>query len=414
MTSAALPSLRILLVSYVANNRWSGMGKWTHTMADCLTQLGHQPTAWFEEDFPRLANCRRWAALLFPVALAWRIWKMRGDFDVVVIHEPSGFWCGLMRAMGCKIPPMIAMCHNVESKHYKEMVQYASRGAAVLPWASRLKIPLLRNWQSDGAIRLADHVICLSSIDREYLLGRLRVPPQRLTLMINGVFSEQFWAKGGHGGGRVLFVGGWLDVKGRRVLPCLWSKVRARTPSATLTIVGAGQPSEIVLRDFASQDRASVTVISRLTSEADLLTQYADHDVFLMPSLSEGSSLALLEAMAAGLPVVAAAAGGNPDIVTDGVNGLLFAPGDPGQGGAQICRLLEDGATAERLGQAAIRRARMLGWDQSCQALVSAVTAAVAGGHRSPPQEEHLMANYGELVAVRARACSAEFKTHDN
>jgi glycosyltransferase involved in cell wall biosynthesis len=380
MTELAPPPLRILLVSFVGDNRWSGMGKWTHSIADCLAELGHKPSLWFLEDFPQFRNRWRWAVLLFPPVLAWRIWKRRGDFDVVVIHEPSGFWYGLMRRIGCHIPPMIAMCHNVESKHQRELVEYASHGLAVVPWASRLKVPLFRRWQSDGAIRLADHAICLSSVDREYLLRRLKLPSQRVTVMMNGVSPEPFCAKRKSGRGRVLFVGGWLDVKGRRVLPGLWSKVRARISTATLTIVGAGLSPEIVLRDFASEDRVSITVISRLTSEPELLAQYAEHDLFLMPSLSEGSSLALLEAMAAGLPVVATAVGGNPDIVTHGVSGLLFAPGDSDQGAAHICRLLEDSATAARLGRAGHERARLLSWHESCRALISAV--AVVGGQR--------------------------------
>lgn len=388
MTVHSLPTSRILMASLVGNNRWSGMGKWSHSIADCLRELGHEPTVWFVEDFPRFVNRRRWAVLFFPLALACRIWKRRNDFDVVVIHEPSGFWYGLMRRLGCKIPPMVAMCHNVESKHHGEMVRYASRGLAVMPRVSRLKVPLFRIWQSDGAIRFADHVICLSGIDREYLVSRLRVPSQRVTLMINGVSTEHFGPKPHGCGGRVLFVGGWLDLKGRRVLPGLWSKVRARFSTARLTIVGAGRPAEHVLDDFASEDRASVMVISRLTSELELMAQYANHDVFLLPSLSEGSSLALLEAMAAGLPVVATAVGGNADIVTDGVNGLLFAPADPDQGAAHVCRLLEDPAIAAGLGQAARDRAQMLSWHQSCQALVSAVAAATAGADRSLPQEE--------------------------
>jgi len=101
--------------------------------------------------------------------------------------------------------------------------------------------------------------------------------------------------------------------------------------------------------------------------------------LFLMPSLSEGSSLALLEAMGAGMPVVATAVGGNPDIVFDGRNGLLFPPDDADQGAAQVCRVLEDDTLAARLGQAARESAAMLSWQQSCQALLSAVAAAGVG-----------------------------------
>ena len=80
--------------------------------------------------------------------------------------------------------------------------------------------------------------------------------------------------------------------------------------------------------------------------------------------------------MASGLPVVATAVGGNPDIITHGVDGLLFAPADFEQGAAYVCRLLEDPASAAWLGQAARARAQKLSWHQSCQALVSALAAA--------------------------------------
>ena len=366
---------RILLVSFVGNNRWSGMGRWAHSIADCLKESGHQPTLWFYDDFSWLSNHWRAAVLLFPVKLAWLLWKKRADFDVVVIHEPSGFWYGLLRRLGAKVPPMIAMCHNVETKYHGEMRRFASRGLAVFAWGSRLRTPLLRSWQSNGAVRMADHVICLSSIDKEYLVGRLGVPAERVTRMINGVRAERFRAGRRRGTRRVLFVGGWINVKGDRVLPGLWAKVRARIPDATLTIVGAGRPAERVLADFAPEDRASVTVISRLSDERELVAQYASHDVFLMPSLSEGSSLALLEAMAAGLPVVATAVGGNPDIVTDGVDGLLFPPEDSGMGAAHVCRVLQDSPAAARLGQAGALRAQGLSWRRSSQALIAAVAA---------------------------------------
>lgn len=382
LTALAPPPSRILLVSFVGNNRWSGMGKWTHSIADCLRESGQDPALWFLEDFPWLAKHWRLAAMLFPIELAWRIWKKRADFDAVVIHEPCGFWYGLMRRIGLRVPPMIAMCHNVESKNHREMVRYAAQGLAVVSRASRFKVPLFRLWQSDGAIRFADHVICLSSIDREYLVGQLGVLAERITVMINGVCPQRYGAKRRPGSQRVLFVGGWLNVKGDRVLPRLWSKVRARIPDASLTIVGAGRPAEQVLPDFASEDRDSVSVISRLTDERELAAEYADHDVYVMPSLSEGSSLSLLEAMASGMPVVATAVGGNPDIVTAGVNGLLFPPEDFDLGAAHVCRLLEDPAAAARMGEAARKRAQSLTWQRSAEVLASAV-AASRGEHES-------------------------------
>jgi glycosyltransferase involved in cell wall biosynthesis len=100
--------------------------------------------------------------------------------------------------------------------------------------------------------------------------------------------------------------------------------------------------------------------------------QYAAHDVFLMPSLTEGSPLSLLEAMAAGVPVVAARAGGIPDVVTHGVDGLLFDVMDAPAGAAEVCSLLQDPELAGRLGQAGQRRVSALTWRAAAEAVDAA------------------------------------------
>ena len=78
-------------------------------------------------------------------------------------------------------------------------------------------------------------------------------------------------------------------------------------------------------------------------------------DIFVLPSHSEGVSLALLEAMAAGLPVIATAVGGLPEVVTDGENGLLIPPKDPEALAQALARLLADPALAKKLGENARR-----------------------------------------------------------
>jgi len=72
--------------------------------------------------------------------------------------------------------------------------------------------------------------------------------------------------------------------------------------------------------------------------------------------LSEGTSNTLLESMAAGLPVVATQVGGNPEVIEDGVSGLLVPPRDSAEIAAAVGRLLEDEGFARRLGQAGMRR----------------------------------------------------------
>jgi glycosyltransferase involved in cell wall biosynthesis len=363
--------MRVRLVSFVADNRWSGMGKWSHRIADALSVLGDEPSLWFADDFPAMQRLGRWAVIGFPIQVAFELWRRRDQADLVVIHEPAGVWYGLLRRWVHGLPPMVVMCHNVESKHFREMKEAARLGYASVPLGSRLKAPLTRLWQSDASSRLADHVLCLSSVDRRYLIDVLGVPADRVTLMINGVEAppDEASTTASRAAHRVLFVGGWLDVKGRRVLPPLWRKVLAQTPNATLTLVGTGAEASGVLGDFQVEDRPSVTVVPRIVDPAQMAALYATHDLFLMPSLSEGSSLALLEAMAAGLPVVAARVGGIPDVVRDETIGVLFESMNPAEGAAEVCRVLADSKLRVSLSEGAQRRARELSWESTAATL---------------------------------------------
>lgn len=371
--------MRILLASFGPNNRHTGLGKWTYATAAALETLGHATTIWLADAFPTVARTGRFAFLVYPLALTARIWRCRAAFDIVVLHEPSGFWYGLLRRVQPSLPPMIAMCHNVESKVHRLMRRAAARGyARPTPW-NRVTVPLLRLWQSDGAIRLADHVACLSSEDRDHILRELGCAPERVTWQPNGVIEEDFVPRPAPGTGRLaLFVGGWLDVKGRRLLPSIWRAVRARCPDAQLTAVGTGPPPETVLADFAAEDRNSVTVVPSVTDPREMTALYTRHDLLLVPSITEGSPLTLLEAMAAGLPVVAARTGGIPDVVTHGQDGLLFEPLDPAAAAAEAVRLLEDPGLARRLGLAGQQRVRTLNWTASARVLAEAAERRLA------------------------------------
>jgi len=100
----------------------------------------------------------------------------------------------------------------------------------------------------------------------------------------------------------------------------------------------------------------------------DVPAVLAEAAVSALPSLSEGLSNVLLESMAGGVPVVATAVGGNPEVIEDGVTGLLVPPRDAGALARGICLLLEDRVLAARLGRAGRQRvaqhfslARMVG-----------------------------------------------------
>jgi glycosyltransferase involved in cell wall biosynthesis len=128
---------------------------------------------------------------------------------------------------------------------------------------------------------------------------------------------------------------------------------------------------------------SSVQLLGFRSDTADIL---AASDIFVLASAHEGFPLALMESMAAGLPVVATAVGGIPEAVDDGVHGLLVAPRDPHALAAAMLRLANDPSLRRRMGEAArasaqqfdIRRAA----DRQCE-VYEELAAERWAGHTS-------------------------------
>ena len=105
----------------------------------------------------------------------------------------------------------------------------------------------------------------------------------------------------------------------------------------------------------------ATTFVGYLSGDA-LASAYASGDAFLFPSSTETLGLVLLEAMAAGCPVVGANRGGIPDIVTDGVNGCLYDPDRPESLINAVQRLLGEASTRATLRRQARQEAERWGW----------------------------------------------------
>ena len=136
-------------------------------------------------------------------------------------------------------------------------------------------------------------------------------------------------------------------------------------PEARLAIVGDGPSREALEAHFAGTNTHFVGYLQGL----ELASAFASADAFVFPSRTETLGLVLLEAMAAGCPVVAARSGGIPDIVTDGVNGYLFEPDDPDGAITATKSLLEATQIREELRRNARTEAERWGWAAATQQL---------------------------------------------
>jgi glycosyltransferase involved in cell wall biosynthesis len=144
----------------------------------------------------------------------------------------------------------------------------------------------------------------------------------------------------------VVYTGRLVPEKQVDLLLQAWPSVLQRHPAATLLIVGSGASLEPLRRQAPAQVLFSGGV-------ADVLPYLHSADLFILPSSHEGLSNALLEAMSAGLAVVATRVGGAPDLVEHGVSGWLIPSGDVSAIRDSLTTLLDNPGTRDAMGVAA-------------------------------------------------------------
>jgi glycosyltransferase involved in cell wall biosynthesis len=158
-----------------------------------------------------------------------------------------------------------------------------------------------------------------------------------------------------------------------------------RVPGLRLALVGSG-PAEAELKErFAD----TATTFTGYMSGADLAAAYASADMFLFPSDTETLGFVAMESMASGVPAVGARAGGVPDVIDHGVNGLLFAPGDLDDLTDQVTKLVTDVALRQRLGSRARADMEPHGWRAATEALFDHYRTAMRVHRRYDPPSRY-------------------------
>lgn len=249
----------------------------------------------------------------------------------------------------------------------------------------------------------ADAVIALSSRLADKLTAE-GVPPARLHVIPSGVNPALFrgpferpWPE--VGAPRVVFVGRLVRQKGVHVL--LEALPHLRSKNATVLFVGEGPERarlEERTRVLGVGDRARITGFV----PHDLVPAVLAHaDLLVLPSVYEELGSILVEAMQAGLPVVASRTGGIPEAVTHGDNGLLVAPEDPIALAAAIDRVLSDEALARRLARNARARAHRYDWDHLAGQVVDVYRDVI---HRRPSARAAIAGGFGDEVREKMRS----------
>ncbi len=244
---------------------------------------------------------------------AFLIARRLAQVDTKVILDVQGDWHEATRLYGSPLRRLLNPLNDA-------LAAPAVRGADAVRTVSRQTTGLVRSLGVEPA------AVFPSYTDAQAFLGRppVPLPPQP----------------------RALFVGVLERYKGFDTLAAAWPRVRERIPTATLHVVSDGSLRHLVPPDAEWSQR--------LTAE-EVAAAMDDSWVFCLPSRSEGLPRVALEAAARGRAIVGGNRAGIPDVVEDGVNGLLVDPDDARELADALVRILSDRAYAERLGSAARR-----------------------------------------------------------
>lgn len=199
--------------------------------------------------------------------------------------------------------------------------------------------------------RAADVVVANSRAASDQLM-REGVAAEKTRLIPNGVDVAAFTRARTPGPiRRIVMVANLRPEKGHDVLIEAAPHIRARHPDVRFTLAGDGPRREAL--ECLARARGVASGIEFLGQADDVPALLAESDLFVLPSRSEAMPNAVIEAMAAGLPVVASRVGGIPELVADGRTGVLVPAGDPAALARAIVELMDRPAHAGSLGRAA-------------------------------------------------------------
>ena len=290
-------------------------------------------------EFFGVRGLRKFGGYLYMVSLLWHLWRNRDSYDVIHVHglnyhtfiaSIAGRWLGKRT--------IVKLANSGPASDIEKMRQDRQLFLAryMLPTALRCDLFVALNQMVVQELRAAG------------------VPPAAIVEMANGVETDRMAPRTDYRWGEpgtIAYVGRLHAQKDITTLLRAFARLLEDYPGLRLQLIGDG-PERGDLVGVA--ERLGISTNVEFTGTVpDTRPWLEGADLLVLPSLAEGLSNALLEAMAAGLPVIASEIPGNARVIDHEVNGLLFPPGDDDALARMMARLVDDDGACRRLGEAA-------------------------------------------------------------
>jgi glycosyltransferase involved in cell wall biosynthesis len=410
-------SLRVALLTYRGKPHCGGQGIYTRHLSKALVELGHHVEVFSGPPYPvvdprvvlhELPSLDLWerypwmlprasqvktlidvgetlrTALTGTFAEPWAFSKRAerlllarlDDFDIV--HDNQCLGSGLLGLQAAGLPILGTIHHPITVDRRIDM---ANATSAYRRFGAR-RFYAFTKMQSRVARQLP-RIMTVSESSLGDITAGHGVAPEKIRVVHVGVDPELFRPLDhiARVPGRLMTTSSSdVPMKGLVHLLEAVAKLRTERPEVTLTVIGTPNVDGPVMKAitrFGIED--AIDFVSGVTDER-IVELYAEAELAVVPSLYEGFSLPAIEAMAAGVPVVATTGGAIPEVVgTDGTTAALVPPGDAGALAHTIAELLDDPARRAAIGAAG--RARAVGrysWSATAEQTVQQYRDAIA------------------------------------
>ena len=249
-----------------------------------------------------------------------RYLKVKG-VDVVITHGSSGCLIPRLAAILANVPVIIHVEHNVSD-------------------SKKLHNILVERWLA----KFTDTIVCISKSAGTSLLRYVKIKSNKVVTIPNGLNTERFLSLtknatiNTNGPKRVGIVGRFNEQKGHIYFVEAAARIVETFQNVEFIFVGDGTLRSMIEQRINDKGLSSYSHFLGLRNDVGELLQ--SFDVFVLASLWEGMPISLLEAQYFGVACVVTNVGGNPEVVSDGYNGLLVEPGDPDALASAILKLL--------------------------------------------------------------------------
>jgi glycosyltransferase involved in cell wall biosynthesis len=295
----------------------------------CLFERGSLAPELDELGVP-VVSCDKRRGLDLRALLRARRFIRRHATDILHTHNAISHYYAVLASRGLRLQRVVNTRHGMGTTR-----ALAQRDSRRFSWRdNRLE------WLYGKSMRHTDVVATVCETARHEFAQRPDVPAEKVVAVPNGIRVDKFrpvspesqqQLKASLGltkAARVAgFVGRLTWAKDHATLIHAFALVRKRLPESALVLIGDG-PLKPDLMELARTEGVGDT-IHFLGDRSDIPELLSGMDLFVMSSVTEGYSIALLEACASGLPIVATRVGGNAEIVREGINGTLVAARDP-------------------------------------------------------------------------------------